>query len=275
MSKAAWLALVCIILFPSGCAHIPFLSFSYPPKISPGAEELLDRWSSQNNGMNSFKGIGKAKLSINGRTQVARVAWLGIGVDQMRIEVLAITGQPIASYANDGQWVYLLARQPLKFYKKRASSVSLKKVLDIPVSSSELQQLITGRIPIRTYNAAAIIPSPNPETAQAAEKADPDFEERIMELKRFWGITVQRIKFDPRSGLVQHIEVLNNKGDLDYRASMGNRANISGYQIPLRIDIADGEGRSFKLNIQQYWADIPVDQAVFTLTPPNQGLEQN
>ena len=89
------------------------------PSETEKARSLLDALVNLNSGLDSFKGIGKATFSSKGKKQVARVAWMGSGRNRIRIEVLDPSGRPSVSFANDGEWSYLLSRNPLRFYKNR------------------------------------------------------------------------------------------------------------------------------------------------------------
>jgi hypothetical protein len=269
MNKTGWSAVICLALFFSGCASFPDLGHLFKPTITPQAESLLNTLNNRNDGLDSFKGIGKAKVTIAGQTRVARVAWLGAGRKQLRIEVLAMTGQPVASFANDGSWVYLLARNPSAFYKRRASTDSLQNLLSIPVSSDELVMLISGRIPIRNHKGAAVVTTSKKKEQRQPEAEDTADMETRLDLKTFWDITVQQIFIDTGTGDVLRVEEFDRDGTLVYRVVFGKTMAINGFKIPSRLAITSNEGLNFNLDIQRYWTNVPVEAKMFVLTAPD------
>jgi hypothetical protein len=44
---------------------------------------------------------------------------------------------------------------------------------------------------------------------------------------------------------------------------------IKGYQVPSRLSISSDEGMGFQLEVQNYWADVPVSPSMFVLDPSN------
>jgi hypothetical protein len=44
---------------------------------------------------------------------------------------------------------------------------------------------------------------------------------------------------------------------------------VNKYQVPLRLSISSDEGMGFQLEVQKYWADVPVSPSMFVLDPPD------
>ena len=121
------------------------------------AQGLIAAIQSNNDTLKTFKGIGKVKLSKKGKIQGARIAWVGSDPGRLRLEILAITGQPIVSLASDGDWVYLNIHDRQRFYRKRTTDANLNNIVSIPVKSSDVLHLLAGRIPVRAHNHATVI----------------------------------------------------------------------------------------------------------------------
>jgi hypothetical protein len=44
--------------------------------------------------------------------------------------------------------------------------------------------------------------------------------------------------------------------------------NIDGYSVPLKLTISNDDHVTITLDIDQYWAEVPVDSSVFVLSDP-------
>ncbi|MDM8550798.1 hypothetical protein QUF72_11995 [Desulfobacterales bacterium HSG2] len=206
----------------------------------------------RNDALKSFKGIGKIKLRDKNIFHAVRVAWLGTRTGKLRIEVLDVSGRPAASIASDGKWFYFLSHAEQRFYKKRAADPSLKKIVLIPVKSSDIITLLGGRIPIRDHNSVSIIKDTFGHT---------------LVLKAGFGNIREKIYLDQSKTTVYKIEMFDIFGSLTYRAEFGKVQDVKDYRIPFRMKLSDDKDKSFQLRIDRYWADVPVSPPKFVLTP--------
>jgi hypothetical protein len=79
---------------------------------------------------------------------------------------------------------------------------------------------------------------------------------------------LERVLIDTQAGNVRAVEMFDADGFPMYRAVLDRIKQIDGYRIPFRVVLSNDEGTVFKLDIEKYWADIPVDPSVFVLKPP-------
>lgn len=251
------LAIVSAALFIlSACAAI-----SPQPRPQPGIDEKLDArvitasLSQQNQTLESFKGLGKLKIDDGGHLQSYRIAWAGLGETKMRIEVLDPSGRPAASFANDGKRFYLLMHHTKKFYNRSSSYANLQKFLSVPVRFSDVQAILTGRIPLRGHNRAVLRRQGN-ETGY------------VLDLKKWWGATVQRVYLDTTLSEVRHIEMFTSGSELAYRVRVEDLRDVGGFLIPYHFAFADDQGRRVDVTIDKFWANVPVPGEMFHIARP-------
>jgi hypothetical protein len=221
------------------------------------ARRLIALLESQNSTLQYFKGIGKLKVRSNGIVQLdERVAWVGAKPQKISIAIL-ISGFPAVKMASDGQWFYYLEMQGDKpFFKKiKTVDASLKPLIALPITPYDIITLLAGRIPIPEHHAAYL--QTNPETAGT-----------ILILKRRWRGIVEKIYFDETRTRVRKFEVFKRSGALAYQVVFNKIKQINAYRIPFQFKISNPTGADCELNINRYWTDIPVSDAVFKLAPP-------
>ncbi|MGD2271239.1 MAG: hypothetical protein PVI06_12620 [Desulfobacterales bacterium] len=221
------------------------------------ARKLLEILNNTNNGLNTFKGVGKIRLWRNDNVQIAeRVVWAGARPSRLSIVVLA-SGQPGPRLATDGKYLYYLDLRERNhpFKKIRTADASLEKILSLPVKSSDIIELLRGRVPLYEFSSAAVI------RARSAEGYV-----LILE-KRRRGV-VEKIYLDGNKKNARKIEVFDSNGGLRYRAELKSVKNIEGYRVPLRLEISNEAGEGFCLEIDRYLANAPVSPSLFVLKPP-------
>jgi hypothetical protein len=234
-------------LFISSCAVFKparELEITPPEKVNK-VRDLLSGLKTKNDSLKNFKGIGNIQIRQNGRLQLDnRVAWIGEKPVKLSIAVL-ISGYPAVKLAADGKWLYYLEvhGQDTTFRKIPASDPSLKKLISIPIPSSDVITLLAGRIPMPEFDSAALI------------------EEK-------WGVR-QKIYYDQSISEVRQVDVFHRSGSLKYRAEIESRQWINGFQVPLRLRLLTHDGADCLLNIDRYWVNVDLPPDVFVLTPPN------
>lgn len=231
-----------------------------PPELAVAraeARKLLAILDNTNNGLNTFKGVGKIRLWHDNTVQIAeRVVWAGAQPSSLSIVVL-ISGQSGPRLATDGKYLYYLdLREEKQPYKKiRTTDASLEKILSLPVTSSDIIELLRGRVPLYKFSSAALI------RAQPAE-------DYVMILEKRRRGVVEKVYLDENKKDVRKIEVFDSNGRLRYRAELKSLQNIEGYRVPLQLEISNQAGEGFLLEIDRYLANVSVSPSLFVLKPP-------
>ena len=221
------------------------------------ARRLLLTLDHINDDLNTFKGVGKITLWNKHNSQMAeRVAWAGAEPSSLSI-VLLISGHPGPRLSTDGKYLYYLDLQNKKtpFKKIRVSDASLEKILSLPITSSDLIDLLRGRVPLHGYTSAALVP-------------EGFGKEYILVLGKRWHGVIEKIYLTGDHKNPWKIEVFNRKGRLRYRAEFKGMQDIQGFRVPLRLDITNDTGDGFSLEIDRYLVNVSVSPSVFVLKWP-------
>jgi outer membrane biogenesis lipoprotein LolB len=229
-----------------------------PDTAEPGEEDarrLLSEISHVNDGLNAFKGIGKIRLTHENSLREARVAWIGATNGKLRLEILSFIGQPIASLASDGQWLYIHSHARQRFHKARVSDTGLKSLIDIPISSQDVIDFLTGRTPVRSYRHAALL----------RDASRPGV---ILELKTRWGNVLERIYIHDSRAAVRKVEMFDRLKSLVYGAVFEEMSEVDGFSVPREMTIFTGKGTSVRLSVEKYWSNVPVSPSMFVLQRP-------
>ena len=246
--------------FISGCAALrPARELEITPaeKVSQ-VRDLLTGLETRNASLNNFKGIGNIQIRQNGRLKLdQRVAWIGEKPVKLSIAVL-ISGYPAVKLATDGKWLYYLEvhGQDTTFRKFQSSDPSLKKLISIPIPSSDVITLLAGQIPMPEFDSATLV----------EEEATPGY--ALVLKSRWWGIR-QKIYYDRSMSGVRRVDVFQRSGELKYRAEIENRQLVNGFQVPRQLRLLTLDGADCLLSIERYWANVDPAPSVFVLTPPD------
>jgi hypothetical protein len=184
--------------FISGCAVLrPARELEITPaeKVNQ-VRYLLSVIQTQNDSLKNFKGIGNIQIRQNSSLQLdQRVAWIGEKPGKLSMAVL-ISGYPAVKLATDGEWLYYLEihGQDTTFRKFPASDPSLKKLISVPISASDVITLLAGQIPMPKFDSAALI----------EEEASPGY---VLVLKEKWWGVRQKIYYDQNISEIRGVDV--------------------------------------------------------------------
>lgn len=247
------IVLLSFCLLAAGCTGFR-LRPEPEPVASPEAQAILSGLMEKNQGLKTFKGLGKIRIWDETKLQTAKVAWAGAEDGRLRIELLQISGQPAASIASDGEWLYFVSHEKDKLYKKRTRDPDLQKVLAVPVRASDVIALIRGRIPICAYHEARV----------EENRYGPG---QVLILRR-WDRIVQRIYPEGEKRRVRKTELFDKNGDRIWQAEFDRMKTVQGFALPFRILLGNGQDLGVELRIQRYWPNAELSAEIFVLTPP-------
>ena len=244
------------------------------------AGELILFLKNQNFHLKTFKGVGRITFFENEKKDLTtRVAWVGSIPDRLRIVLRSVSGQPVVSFASDGEWIYLLNHTRGKFYKRRSVNSTMDRFFAIPVTSDDIVNILAGRVSVDHYDSVAVIKNSSSggrspvisddQTLVSAHKDSCAYQDGyILVLKKGWGNTCQKIYLDADRKQVCMVEKFYLTGGLKYRAEFKEMQDIEGYRVPSRLVLSTHDGSGFQLDVDRYLAGVSVSPSLFVLTPP-------
>ena len=225
--------------------------------ISPEAEALFNRLRSQNSQLQSFKGTGRMRIENQNGIQQARIMWAGYQNEKLRLEIMGATGQPVFSFAYDGERIYLISHTENRFYSKRSSDASLEKLISLPISVSDTLDLLVGRIPMEKECL--------PISVHVKEEGEQILVLKSLERKAGH----QKITIDTASGSVRRIEAFDKDESLEYQAEFIRMQNVSGFEVPKELRFSDGSQASLQLFVERFWPNVALPESLFELDRPD------
>ena len=268
------LAMVLMIssLFFSACSILTTRVSEKDVKSLSEARELISILNNQNLELKTFKGVGRIRFWENDKKDLpTRVAWIGSAPDRLRIVLRSVSGQPVVSFANDGQWLYLFSHAQGRFYKQRSKNSTMKRFFSMPIKSNNVVNILAGRVPVNEYNSAVVIKNKQLGRSCPGEADRPE-NGYVLVLKRRWGNISEKIYLDANKKGVCKVEVFDLTGALAYRVEFNRMQSVDGYKVPSRLVFTNDDGLGFQLDVDKYWADVSVSQSMFILTPPEQEI---
>jgi hypothetical protein len=247
-----------VAVFFSACSSFTGRIVEEPPELLDTAaitevNNLLSTIRLKNRNLKTFKGIGKITFWEEDKKSItSSIAWVGSDPDMIRIAILNISGQPLLSLANDGQWFYFLSHTDNNFYKKRSSYSNLKKAIQIPIKPVEIVSLLAGRIPLYEYHTANIIRNKKKGYVIILKKS---------------GNLIQKIYLNEDKKNVKKVELFDVNEKSLYSVVIDSLQKINGYHIPLKLSVSSNNGNGFKIDVHKYWTDVSMNPLTFVLTP--------
>jgi hypothetical protein len=212
------------------------------------------------------------------KDMTTRIAWVASTPDKIRITLSSVSGHPMISAANDGQWFYFVSHASGDFYKKRPTNFNMKRFFSISIKSEDIVNILFGRIPVVEYGSTYFM-----EDRSLKGRSGKDYESAevsslnkdirgnknscVLLLKNKWGNVREKIYLNDRQD-AHKIEMFDSAGALVYRLELIRMQEIKSYRVPYRLKVSNDDGAGFQLDLDRYWADAAVSPSVFTLTPP-------
>ena len=262
---ACWVGL----LFIAGACSVPSDRLALPDNAVEieGAERLIAHLQAVNLELKSYKGIGKLSVDLPEGPQKTRIAWIGAHPENLRVEVLTQPGgQPFASIASDGQWIYFLAHQEGRFVKKSATRSSLKRLIAIPIGPQDVYLYLAGRIPIASYATARLFVLTPAAAPLSAGQARTD--QKLMLILKPESQQYPGQKIYMHGDTVQEVEFFDDAGRFLYRVVIRAVQQVDGFTIPKTIFFTDDDQASALIEVDRTWMNAAFAASVFKLSPP-------
>lgn len=256
--------LLCSVLYISSCAGLSdkitiniFGPVQTPDSLEPETGRLLSALEDKNRDIKTFKGTGRITLSGKNRELIsADIAWVAEDNNKISLVLRDILGRPIASLASDGEWIYFVSHADNTFYKKHSDNAVLEDFISVPVKIKDVILLLSGRVPVYEFDSAAVAGAENGRC--------------VLVLKKKWTGIAEKIYFGRDCQDAAEVELFGAAGDLLYRASFEGEKDVKEYKIPSRLVVSNDAGDYLRIDIERFWANVPVSRSAFVLNPPEQ-----
>jgi hypothetical protein len=254
--------IIIFIVLLCGCGHFnrnitetePLASRFEDPQLTSHVVTSLKR---TNTGLKSFKGIGRIKFGGGPQVmQSARTVFAGYHTEKLRFEILGLSGQPITSFAYDSSWFYLTQYAENSFYRKRIPNADLDRLLNIPIKIYTINLLLSGQVPMIDHVSAQL------------ERESSGNTYILLLQGRWWQRQQEKIYLSADMKTAWKYEMFKGSEEPIYRMEIKDFKNYQGYQIPQKVEVLGRDGATIFLEVDRYWANADVEEALFILKPP-------
>lgn len=261
-SAVCLFGILCVLLQACSGIHSGLLSETQDHSSRQEARAILATLENTNSTLLSFKGIGRIELTQKGRDVfTTRAAWAGLYPDRFRIEILAMSGQPLISLAYDQNLFVYLSHTDSTYFKDEVTGVTLERLSAIPVTIEDVMMYLTGRIPVYDH-------------AEAWLEKTASEEGFVLMLESNWTGIREKIYLDEKKTTIYKVELFGFTGALQYRAELTGERLMDGYRLPSYLTLSNESGDTVRLRIDRYVANAPVQESMFTIPPPGEEKTQ-
>lgn len=250
--SGGWPLLILLLaaLLPTACARL------LAPEIQPDpfAERVAAELRQTNAGLNRFTCVGRLSLSgPNQPVQSFRAAMAGELTDRFRIDLLSAFGGSAGTVASDGRHLFWVMHASGEYHKRRLGDGSLRRLIQLNVTVSDLLELLVGRIPVDRSLIARVRP-------------DADGAQIHLDWVDRWGLARQRITLDEA---LQPLRAtwFDPHGDPIHWVVFSGRQISEGFVLPQRIDLFGASGEQVTVQLERYAANAPLKDGIFTPAP--------
>ncbi len=217
-----------------------------------GVYRVLQQLRLKNSLIQRIKGIGTLQLQHGNTLQKLRAAWIGEFPNHLRLELMGVTGQPVASLASDGIWNYFIFHPDKKYVQRRVTENDLGRIISLPLSAEALLHFLCGRVSIK-------------EGGEGWMLRGEDDEMKELVYKETEASLFQHIYYDSSTFEVHHIELKNETGDLMLQVSFGETEPKDSPAVPSFLSITNNRDITLKMRIDKTWINPTINPGTFRL----------
>ena len=246
---ASFIAAVLLALCVWACAATPK---AVPTVPCPDAGRLLASLQQCKQELESFRGIGKLRITGKGDRQTARVAWIGAQPENLRVETLGVWGGPALTFLVNGSTFYLHSSQDNRYLKGRATARNLSRFVSIPVRAEVLFSLLSGQPPVLPFHSAKM----------QALGGDGQW---LLCLYEKWGRLIEKMWLANDGATIERVGVFDGWGNLKYTVSFSRFEEVECLRIPHKIMVSHARGIVLSLDVEKFWTKVQIAERAFTL----------
>lgn len=203
-----------------------------------------------------FRGLGKLKIRGSGTAKAMRMAWIASQSGELRMEMLGLWGQPLATLLVKNPVFYLYVVKDNICYQGKSTARSLSRILSVPVVIADLVLFLSGQPPL-------------PEFDKAKVQRQQGHGQPTMTLYGRWNRIIQKMWFLEDQKTVERIEAFDSFGDVKYTVFFSEFKQHGEYLVPYTIQISKTSGTDLLLNMEKFQTGISVPGGAFELDLSN------
>jgi hypothetical protein len=216
------------------------------------ANRLLTLLEQREKDFPSFRGVGKLRIKGSGPSKTMRIAWIGSRPDNLRLEMLGMWGQPLATFLLKEPTFCLYIVKDNLCYEGKSTARNLSRILTVSIESEDLFAVMSGHPPMPTFRKAK---------ARAAR----DGTTQTLSLFGRWSRIIQKMWFSDAHNAVERVESFDSLGDVKYTIVFSDFEKHGDYLVPYEIQIVRPSGVELLLNIEKFQNGISIPDKAFEL----------
>ena len=199
----------------------------------------------------NFRGVGKLQFK-SGPSKTMKIAWIGSRPGNLRLEMLGMWGQPLATFLLKEPTFCLYIVKDNVCYEGKSTAHNLSKLLTVSVESEDLFAVLSGHPPLPTFQKVRTRKLEG-GTAQT------------LSLFGKWRKIIQKMWVSDTHNAVEKVESFDRFGDVKYTILFSDFKRHGRHLVPYEIQIVRPRGTEIVLNIQKFENGIAIPDKAFEL----------
>lgn len=187
------------------------------------------------------------------------MAWIGSRPGKLRMEMLGLWGQPLATFLVKQPVFYLYVVKDNVCYQGKSTAQSPSQILSVPVVIEDLVAFLSGQSPLPEFHTAKV------QRSQGNGQA-------IMFFYQRWNRIIQKMWFLDDWKTVERIETFDGFGKVKYTVFFSEFKQHGEYLVPYTIQISKTGDTDLLLNIETFQTKISPPDDAFELNTSNAKL---
>ncbi|MFW6334444.1 MAG: hypothetical protein ACOC0W_04160 [Desulfosalsimonas sp.] len=253
--RLRWLVVAGLVIAAAGCAGAPRQPYGPVSGLErEEARDLKDRAEAKNDSITPYKAIGRIEIQGERGVLDGRAAWIAAPDGRLRVEALAVTGQPFARMICPAEQCFFIFRDGNCLRRETAGDTDLAPLTGIKIGAREMVHIMAGGALLADHDHA--------------EAYSHSSGGKILVLKKRFRGTVQMLYFSEDLESIRKTEVYGWKGLL-YKAEISGEKQTGSGAMPSELVVSDDSGNSLSISVQRFWTGIEPGRGAFSPELPD------
>ncbi len=219
------------------------------PIMDEKAKANIVRIQAFNTTIDSTKGTGRIAIVNGTQKEIYKMAWAAQTPNRLRLTLLT-AGLPVETIAANGTTVTFVSHTGRhQTYTTHTPDPNLNAFIGVPVRLSEMIAILLGRIPVRPFDRAWMVPD----------------RPGVIHANKYYDSAIQELEVDT-NGTPLAFRRLDRHRELVYGMDITTWKHIQHWAMPVSLSVYDGTGRSLEISLFNIIPNAPVKESIFILT---------